>query len=84
MARHTRNSHTIGNMDRRAAGPSPVIIVRALAAAIPVGVIVFLLIAGAAKLAAPSADVGSKAALVGWLAIGLTAAGLTWRWQQPR
>jgi hypothetical protein len=71
-------------MDHRVADPAPVIILRALVAAVPIGIVVFLLVAGTAKLVAPSADVGSSAALVGWLAVGGAAAVLTWRWQQPR
>lgn len=61
--------------------PAPVIIVRALVVAVPVGILVFLLVAGMAKLVAPSVDAGSSAVLVGWLAVGSVAAALTWRWQ---
>jgi hypothetical protein len=59
-----------------------VIISRAVALAVGVGVLVFALIAGAAKLVEPRVDAGGSAALIAWIAVGVTAAVLTWRWQK--
>jgi hypothetical protein len=67
---------------QRIVEPAPVIITRALAVAVGVGVLVFALIAGTAKLIAPRADVGSSATLGAWTAVGVTAVVLTWRWQK--